>query len=170
MGEQHRCAGSSDQQGHNFGIAFPWENTARVQQMFSDLNRFVQKTSKSLDILYDKRDDLAAVTLAMIENVPVFKELTDKENISLDVKSTRLFTLAALYDANAELLKGREKNDIETNAALLVNYWTTVAQHVRDWTKVFSRTIDLDDEPCFSAQEIDNIGTDGSLPNELGFL
>ena len=31
------------------------------------------------------------------------------------------------------------------------------------------RTIDLDDEPCFSAQEIDNIGTDGSLPNELGF-
>jgi len=32
------------------------------------------------------------------------------------------------------------------------------------------RTIDLDDEPCFSAQEIDNIGTDGSLPNELEFL
>jgi hypothetical protein len=32
------------------------------------------------------------------------------------------------------------------------------------------RTIDLDDEPCFSAEEIDNIGTDGSLPNELEFL
>ena len=32
------------------------------------------------------------------------------------------------------------------------------------------RTIDLDDEPCFSGQEIDNIGTDGSLPNELEFL
>ena len=31
------------------------------------------------------------------------------------------------------------------------------------------RTIDLDDEPCFSAQEID-IRTDGSLPNELEFL
>ena len=32
------------------------------------------------------------------------------------------------------------------------------------------RTIDLDDEPCFSAQEIDNIGIDGSLRNELEFL
>jgi hypothetical protein len=32
------------------------------------------------------------------------------------------------------------------------------------------RTIDPDDEPCFPAQEIDNIGTDGNLPNELEFL
>ena len=51
--------------------------------MFSDLNRFVQKTSKSLDILYDKRDALAAATLGMIEKLPVFKLATDKENISL---------------------------------------------------------------------------------------
>jgi hypothetical protein len=46
--------------------------------MFSDLNRFVQKTSKSLDILYDKRDELAAATLGMIERLPVFRDLTDK--------------------------------------------------------------------------------------------
>ena len=32
------------------------------------------------------------------------------------------------------------------------------------------RTIDLDDEPCVSSQEIDNIGTDGNLPNELESL
>ena len=32
------------------------------------------------------------------------------------------------------------------------------------------RTIDLDDEPCFSAQEIDNIGIDVNLANELEFL
>ncbi len=51
----------------------------RVQQMFSDLNRFVQKTSKSLDILYDKRDELVRSDAAMIEKVPVFKELTDKD-------------------------------------------------------------------------------------------
>lgn len=141
---QHRCAGIVRALDSGVPIArhtlsvllFPWENTARVQQMFSDLNRFVQKTSKSLDILYDKRDDLAAATLRMIERVPVFKELTDKENISLGVKSTKLFTLAALYDANAELLKGREKNDIETNSKLLEDYWKAVAQHMPDWTKV----------------------------------
>ena len=52
----------------------------------------------------------------MIEKVPVFRELTDKESVSLSVKSTKLFTLAALYDACVELLKGREKQDIVTNA------------------------------------------------------
>jgi DNA sulfur modification protein DndB len=143
---QHRCAGIVRALDSGVPInkdtisvlLFPWENTARVQQMFSDLNRFVQKTSKSLDILYDKRDDHATATLRMIDRLPVFKELTDKENISLGVKSTRLFTLAALYDANAELLKGREKNDIETNVQLLVDYWKAVAQHMPDWIKVLN--------------------------------
>jgi DNA sulfur modification protein DndB len=119
-------------------LLFPWENTERVQQMFSDLNRYVQKTSKSLDILFDKRDELAAATLSMMDKVPVFKELTDKENVSLGAKSTKLFTLAALYDANAELLKGKghEHQDIETNAALLGEYWNAISQHMPDWKRV----------------------------------
>jgi DNA sulfur modification protein DndB len=141
---QHRCAGivRALESGVPINrdtisvLLFPWENTERVQQMFSDLNRFVQKTSKSLDILYDKRDELAAATLGMIEKLPVFKELTDKENTSLGVKSTKLFTLAALYDANEELLKGRERHNTDANIVLLVDYWKAVAEHMPDWTKV----------------------------------
>lgn len=144
---QHRAAGivQALQDGVPIGseaiavLLFPWESTDRVQQMFSDLNRFVQKTSKSLDILYDKRDDLAACTLSMMEKVPVFKELTDKENISLGVKSTKLFTLAALYDANAELLKGRDKETVLDKVELLIAYWTAVAAHMPDWSKVLHR-------------------------------
>ena len=144
---QHRCAGiaSALDKGVPIGkdtlsvLLFPWETTARVQQMFSDLNRYVQKTSKSLDILFDKRDDMAAATLAMIDKVPVFKELTDKENVSLGVKSTKLFTLAALYDANVELLKVLgKKGDITGNAELLAEYWNEVAQNMADWMKVLN--------------------------------
>jgi len=144
---QHRCAGivralkhgSEALKHHTLSVLlFPWENTDRVQQMFSDLNRFVQKTSKSLDILYDKRDDVAAATLMMIEKVPAFKELTEKEKVSLESKSTKLFTLAALYDANVELLKGYSSNDIATNAGLLIDYWTEVAKHMPDWGKVLN--------------------------------
>ncbi len=142
---QHRCAGivqalkngSPELKQHTLSVLlFPWESTDRVQQMFSDLNRFVQKTSKSLDILYDKRDDVAAATLMMIEKVQVFKELTEKEKVSLENKSTKLFTLAALYDANVELLKGYGNNDIPTNAGLLTDYWTEVAIHMPEWSKV----------------------------------
>lgn len=143
---QHRCAGiakalengSSIKDDTLSVLLFPWESTARVQQMFSDLNRFVQKTSKSLDILYDKRDETGAATLSAIQQIPMFRELTEKEKVSLEVKSTKLFTLAALYDANTELLKGYEEKDIQANAKLLVEFWTEVAKHMPDWAKVFS--------------------------------
>ena len=46
---------------------FPYETRERVQQMFSDQNRFVARTSKSLDILYDKRGPLSFVTLDVCE-------------------------------------------------------------------------------------------------------
>ncbi len=118
---QHRAAGISAALKENPAIGehtisvllFPYENKDRVQQMFSDLNRFVQKTSKSLDILYDKRDPISTATLEAMEELPIFRDLTDKDNQTLKAKSTKLFTLAALYDANTELLKGREDNNAE---------------------------------------------------------
>ena len=144
---QHRCAGiaAALKENPELGeqtisvLLFPWESKDRVQQMFSDLNRFVQKTSKSLDILYDKRDKISASTLASIEQVPVFHALTDKDNVSLKTKSTKLFTLAALYDANRELLKGREDSDIMGNATLLTTYWKAVAENMVDWDMVLTR-------------------------------
>lgn len=143
---QHRAAGIASALKENPAIGdqtiavllFPYENKDRVQQMFSDLNRFVQKTSKSLDILYDKRDKVSAATLDAMEEVPVFKELTDKDSQTLKTKSTKLFTLAALYDANSELLKGREEAKIVDNVELLVEWWSVVAKHMPDWTAVLN--------------------------------
>ena len=144
---QHRCAGIAEALKHNPAIGdhtmsillFPWESKDRVQQMFSDLNRFVQRTSKSLDILYDKRDNISAATLASLEDVPVFRELTDKDSQSLRSKSPKLFSLAALYDANRELLKGREDENIIENAHMLTDYWKAVAEHMPDWDIVLTR-------------------------------
>lgn len=141
---QHRAAGITQAIKENPGIGdhtisillFPWESKDRVQQMFSDLNRFVVKTSKSLDILYDKRDELSAATLQFIKSVPVFRELTEKDGASLKAKSTKLFTLAALYDANKELLKGREETGVMENAALLTKFWSEVAKLIPDWERV----------------------------------
>ncbi|MFN8834431.1 MAG: DNA sulfur modification protein DndB [Betaproteobacteria bacterium] len=143
---QHRCAGiaaainaNPDLQDHTISVLlFPWENKDRVQQMFSDLNRFVQKTSKSLDILYDKRDKVSIVTTAFLDQISIFKELTEKEDTSLRSKSTKIFTLAALYDANRELLKGREDEDLVSNIGLLTSFWGEVAKHMPDWGKVMA--------------------------------
>ena len=143
---QHRCAGIAAALRENPKIGdhtiavllFNYESKERVQQMFSDLNRFVVKTSKSLDILYDKRDKISAATLAFLDQVPLFHKLTEKDDASLRSKSPKLFTLAALYDANRELLKGREEADVIANATLLKTYWAEVAKHMPDWNSVFT--------------------------------
>lgn len=141
---QHRCAGIRDalQQNPELGshsisvILFPYESLNRVQQMFSDLNKNVHKTSKSLDVMYDKRDNISLATMIALDKVPVFRELTEKEDISLKSKSTKIFTLAALYDANRELLRGFDKAPMLENAERLAEFWQEVANHMPDWEKV----------------------------------
>lgn len=142
---QHRCAAIVEAVKKNPDLAeqtisvllFPWENTERVQQMFTDLNRHVVKTSKSLDVLFDKRDPISIATLFALDKVPVFRELTEKVDAGLKAKSTKIFTLAAVYDANSDLLKDSGE-DVEDNAKLLVEYWTAVAENMVDWRKVLN--------------------------------
>lgn len=142
---QHRCAAIAAAIKQNPALAeesisvllFPYESRDRVQQMFSDLNRFVVKTSKSLDILYDKRDVMSTVTLQVCEQVPVFKDQVDKDAVSLPVRSPKLFSLSALYDANCELLREREADGSPHElVATAVEYWTEVAKVVPAWDKV----------------------------------
>ena len=73
--------------------------------MFSDLNRFVVKTSKSLDILFDKRDPAGRRHPRMSSGCRSSREWLDKDAVSLPIRSPKLFSLAALYDANKELLE-----------------------------------------------------------------
>jgi DNA sulfur modification protein DndB len=143
---QHRCAAIAQALDQNPALGdeaisvllFPYESRQRVQQMFSDLNRFVVKTSKSLDILYDKRDPYSIITLDMCEKVDAFQGLVEKDSISLPVRSAKLFTLASLYDANKELLGNIQDDDntIQSMVTTAISYWEEVSKHFPLWTKV----------------------------------
>ena len=144
---QHRCAAIAQAIKENPALGeetisvllFPYESRGRVQQIFSDLNRFVRKTSKSLDILFDKRDLLARVTLEVIEAVLAFKGFVDKDAVSLPVRSPKLFSLAALYNANEELLSSHATDDEvsqSTLVAIATEYWTAVSKAIPEWAKV----------------------------------
>lgn len=144
---QHRCAAIAAAIKENPALGeetisvllFPYEERDRVQQMFSDLNRNVVKTSKSLDILYDKRDQFAKVTLEVTEAVPAFKGYVDKDAVSLPVRSPKLFSLAALYDATEELLVHKKAEGVQSHGelvAIATEYWTALSKAIPDWTKV----------------------------------
>ena len=171
---QHRCAAIAQAIKENPALRdesisvllFPYESKQRVQQMFSDLNRYVVKTAKSLDILFDQRDMLAKVTLEVCENVPAFQGMVDKDNVSLPARSEKMFTLSSLYDANQELLADKRNgedtffNELVTTG---VDYWTTVSRFMPDWQRVRNgiRPIELRQE---------NISTHSVVLRALGGL
>lgn len=120
-------------------LLFPYVSKARTQQMFSDLNRNAAKTSKSLDILFDHRDVVSRVTNAVIDLVATFKDQVEMDSVSLHMGSTKLFNLAALYDANRELLAADVTRDDMTEhqlTAKAAEFWTNVSRHMSDWERV----------------------------------
>lgn len=149
---QHRCAAIAKalKEEPSLGdetisvLLFEYENRDRMQQMFSDLNRFVKKTSKSLDILYDKRDPLSRLTLEVIHCVNVFDGMVDRDAVSIGIRSPKLFALSTIYDANKELLRFHDVNgeDEEENeslnelTALAVQFWSKVSENMPTWNHV----------------------------------
>jgi DNA sulfur modification protein DndB len=117
-------------------VLFPWEDLDRMQQMFSDLNRTARKTSKSLDILYNHRDLLSQVVLSVTERVEAFKGYVDKDRVSLPLRSPKLFTLGALYDATGSLVGTVVDEDYEEKLDLATEFWDTVADNLPEWGKV----------------------------------
>ena len=145
---QHRCAAIANAIKENPVIAknkisvllFPMENLERMQQMFSDLNRHAQRSSKSLNILYDQRDPLGILTTNVVEAVEIFKDLVDFEKVSLPIRSHKLLTLTSLYDANKEivsrLVKRNEEPDYAVLEKMVVDYWREITSVISDWQKV----------------------------------
>ena len=130
--------------GTRFGSSLSYgRSSERLQQMFTDLNRYAHKTSKSLDVLYDHRDNLSALTMDISEDVHVFKGMVDKEKITIPMRSPKIFTLSTLYDANEELIGDkadkRGTKDYEQKRRLAVEYWTLLSKVVVDWAKVRGR-------------------------------
>lgn len=145
---QHRCAAiaSAIKENPTIGkdrisvLLFPMENLERMQQMFSDLNRFAQRSSKSLNILYDQRDSLGSLTMEICERVEAFRGMVDFEKVSVPLRSSKLFSLTALYDANKELFfKFNETvgtDSFKDKVELAENYWSYLATVITDWSRV----------------------------------
>ena len=111
------------------------EGLERSQQMFSDLNRYAIKPTKSINILYNSREESAIVAKSVIEKVESFNGLVEKEKTTISNRSKALFTLSAICSATEELLNGMELN-ITEKTELAISFWKTVSGYIEEWTMV----------------------------------
>ena len=115
---------------------------ARSQQMFADLNRYAIRPTKSLGILYDHRDPLAKLAHEIANEVPVFRDLTEKAKSTISNRSRKLFTLSSIYQATKRLLNKKDGEiPTEVEKALAIKFWTEVSRHIPDWLDAMRRKI-----------------------------
>ena len=111
------------------------EGLQRSQQMFSDLNRYAIRPTKSINILYNSREEDSIIAKRVVEEVEIFKGLTEKEKTSISNRSKALFTLSAICSATSELVKGLTISTDE-KAKLAIDYWDSVETYIPEWGQV----------------------------------
>jgi len=114
----------------------------RSQQMFADLNKHAVRPTRSLGILYDHRDPMAAMVRSLIRRTPIFNGWTDLEKTSISNRSTKLFTLSNIYQATQALLSKSRKDPVfqedEDNA---FEFWTAVTEQIPEWKQAVVREV-----------------------------
>lgn len=126
-------------------VIFVDQGLQRSQQLFADLNRYVVRPTPSLSILYDHRDPLAQLALEVADTVTVFKGMTEKARATISNRSTKLFTLSSIFNANCELLgKTKAKTITQREKSLVINFWNDVARQVPEWQLAAEKKV----SPC----------------------
>ena len=111
------------------------EGLQRSQQMFSDLNRYAIRPTKSINILFNSRESSSVIAKKVTDGVPVFRNRTEKEKTTISNRSRALFTLSSICTATEELLRDIEEDE-NRKIDLAIRYWTGVSQHIPQWIDV----------------------------------
>ena len=109
----------------------------RIQQMFSDLNKNAVKPTKSLNILYDHRDQFSQFIVKMIKKIDIFKNRVELEKTTISNRSTKIFTLNGIADATKRLFGSNKKTKItSTEKDLAIEFWSHVGKNIPEWQLV----------------------------------
>lgn len=120
-------------------VFFADKGLERSQQMFTDLNKYAVKPSKSQSTFYDSKDPLSKLSRSIIENNSFLKNYTDVENDSLGKFSAKLFTLNSFYTANKKIV-GSQKID-ENNSSFCEKFWELVVSNIIEWKQLENKEL-----------------------------
>ncbi len=131
--------------GHEMiSVVFIQDNgLKRSQQMFSDLNKNAVKPTKSLNILYDNRNEFSKFIVNLANSIEVFDGRVDLENTSISNRSKKAFTLNAISDATMRLL-GKPKGVIKFSKEeklLVKEFWEEVSKNIPEWQLLLQNKI-----------------------------
>ncbi len=115
-------------------VFFQDDGLKRSQQMFTDLNKNAVKPTKSLNILYDHRDEFSNYIVNLVNTLEIFEGRVELEKTSISNRSTKAFTLNGIADSSLRLI-GTTKSRKPTlkEKELIKEFWETVSENIAEW-------------------------------------
>lgn len=114
----------------------------RSQQIFSDLNRYAIRPTKSLNILYNTREEFSILIKSSINNIPMFCGSVETEKTTISNRSPALFTLSGIYYSSMSLISNLDPGFNKEH--IIVSFWNELAKHIRIWQLAKEKQISAD--------------------------
>lgn len=113
----------------------------RSQRVYTALNNVQVKNTRSKRVLYEQ-SDLAALVQQLIDEVPLFQGRVELEKTTISNRSTALFTLSAIYQANEALLGMHKADQIELeDVEIARSFWGELSEIIPEWEKVVRQEV-----------------------------
>ena len=122
-------------------VFFEDKGLKRSQQMFSDLNKNSVKPTKSLNILYDHRDEFAKFIVTISHELEIFSGRVELEKTAISNRSTKFFTLNGIADATRKFLgiKGTKISIEQQNMAK--EFWNEITKNIPEWQLLVQKRV-----------------------------
>jgi DNA sulfur modification protein DndB len=122
-------------------VIVPHKTVSESQQLFSDLNRTAKPTPKSLNIMFEHREEEALLAKKLVESSKYLAGRVNLTGSALSKRSPYIVTIATLYEAVKVVKPILTEVDDDARVAQLTEYWDTVLASLPDMTKLVSGQI-----------------------------
>ena len=122
-------------------VFFEDKGLIRSQQMFSDLNKNAVKPTKSLNLLYDHRDEFAKFIVSISSELEIFSGRVELEKTAISNRSTKFFTLNGIADATRKFLAINGTKISPAEQKLAKEFWTEIAKNIPQWQLLMQKRV-----------------------------
>lgn len=124
-------------------VFFSDKGLKRSQQMFSDLNKYAVKPTKSLNILYDHRNNFSQFIVELTKKLDIFRNRVELERTAISNRSIKFVTLNGVSDATKELLGISSKASKITveQQKLAAEFWEEVSKNIPEWQLLIEKKV-----------------------------
>lgn len=106
-------------------LLVPHKTVPKSQQLFSDLNRNAKPTPKSLNIMFEHREEAALLAKDLVKRSRYLMGRVNLTGSSLSERSPYIVTISTIYEAVKIVQPILDNGERDEQAGQLTNYWDT---------------------------------------------